>query len=108
MAFDIDLNEPYNDSDGVADRSPVNENRAMLPIDLNVQPSDEEYIFDLNVAPSLEDECRNDVGNVTGGHGLDNNIHDIFGSEADDIFRGKLVSFIEIDSNEFSFYFFLS
>ncbi|XP_024636148.2 uncharacterized protein [Medicago truncatula] len=85
MAFDIDLNEPYNDSDGVADRSPVNENRAMLPIDLNVQPSDEEYIFDLNVAPSLEDECGNDVENVTGGHGLDNNIHDIFGSEADDI-----------------------
>jgi len=98
MAFDIDLNEPYNDVDGVADGSPVNENRVVLPIDLNVQPYDEDYIFDLNVVPSLEDDCVNDVENVTGGN------------EADDIFRGKLVSFIEaeesiMECNQMSFLF---
>nr|ABD32506.1 probable transposase - soybean transposon mariner element Soymar1-related, putative [Medicago truncatula] len=76
MAFDIDLNEPYNDADGFADGSPVNENRVVLPIDLNVQPYDEDDIFDLNVVPSLEDDCVNDAENVTGEN------------EADDIFRG--------------------
>jgi len=45
LTFDIDLNEPYNDSGRVADRSPINKNRAILSIDLNVQPSNEEYIF---------------------------------------------------------------
>jgi len=110
MTFAIDLNETYNNSNGVAHRSPINENRDMLPINLNVQPSNEEYIFDLNVVMSIENDYAGDVENVIGGHGLDNNIHDFFGNEANGIFRGKLVSFIEIDesilhNNQMSFLF---
>lgn len=58
-------------------------------------PSDEEYIFDLTVVPSLEDYCVNEVEDGIGSHGLDNNIHDLFENEYDDIFRGELISFNE-------------
>jgi hypothetical protein len=76
MVLDINLNEPYNDSDATQDVLILNENRSPQPTDLNDPYNDFDAIedvsilnenrapLDLNVFPPHEDEFGNEVVNV--------------------------------------------
>ncbi|CAK8573352.1 unnamed protein product [Lathyrus sativus] len=93
MTLNIDLNEPFNNYDGMLslkknDVLTKNKNRAPTPINLNVRFFLED-VFDLNTRPPHKEESQNEVDDVFTFNNTDNNVNDLFEDDVGNMYTNN-------------------